>query len=120
MRILGWLFMLVCALALGLFFGINPQIGFYLAFLALALNFATFCLLYDEPFKRARYRIEQQLLQISAQGVHAEEYQRLQSRKVVATVEDRAFRLTPISGVNLATGIAGAGILAWAMIARMT
>ena len=120
MRILGWLFMLACGLALGLLFGVKPQIAFYFAFIAMALNFATFCLLYDKPFKRARYRTERQLLQISAHGMHAEEYQRLQSRKVVATAEDRRFRLTLLSGMNILTGVVGLGLMCWGVIARMT
>jgi hypothetical protein len=115
---MGWLFMLACGAAVGMFFGVQPQIAFYLAFMALAVNFASFCLLYDEPFKRARYRIEQQLMQISSKGVNAEEYQRLQSRSVVATAEDRRFRLTPMSGVNLISGIAGVGLLCWGAAAR--
>ena len=85
---MGWLFMLVNALAMGLFFGINPQIGFYLAFALLAVNFATFCLLYDVPLGRARERIAHQLLQFPSQGLHAEQHQRLQSMKVVTTADD--------------------------------
>jgi hypothetical protein len=119
MRILGWLFMLACGAAVGLLFGVAPHIAFYIAFAVLAVNFATFCLMYDEPFKRARNRTEQQLLQISSKGVHAEEYQRLQSRKVVATAEDHRFQLTLTSGLNLISGIAGVGMMCWGAIARI-
>ena len=113
-----WLFMLVNALALALFFGREPPIAFYLAFALLAANFASFCLLYDEPLKRATQRVEQQMLQLSGKGLHAEQYQRLQSMKVTATADDRKFRLTFMSGLNLATGAAGCGMLMWALLAR--
>jgi len=115
---MGWLFMLFNALAMGLFFGIDPRIGFYLTFALLAVNFATFCLLYDVPLTRARQRVAQQLLQFSSRGIHAEDHQRLQSMKIVATADDRVFRLTFMSGLNLATGIAGCCMLAWALLAR--
>jgi len=52
--------------------------------------------------------------------MHAEEYQRLQSRKVVATAEDRRFRLTLLSGMNILTGVVGLGLMCWGVIARMT
>lgn len=99
-------------------YGVQPPLLFGIALALLAVNFATFCLLYDEPLKRAQHRVDQQLLQISGKGVHAEEYQRLQSTKIKPTDADRKFRLTPMSSANLASGVAGALLLAWAVIAR--
>lgn len=117
---MGWLFMLVCAAATALFFNIEPRMAFYIAFLILAANFASFCLLYDVPINRARERISQQMSQMSSTGIQANEYQRLQSMKAVATDDDKRFRWTLMSSANFVTGIAGGVMLIWAIIARMT
>lgn len=115
---MGWLFMLLCAGATALFFNVEPRMAFYVAFLILAANFASFCLLYDVPINRARQRISQQMSQMSPTGMQANEYQRLQSMKVIATEDDKRFRWTIMSGVNIITGIAGGVMLVWAIIAR--
>lgn len=116
---MGWLYMLVNAAAVVTLFGMRPPILFGLALALLAISFTTFCLLYDEPIKRARFRVTQQMGRISAQGLHAEEYQRLQSMKIHASDADRKFRLTAMSGVNLASGVGGAILLGWALLARL-
>ena len=115
---MGWFFMLASLAAAALFFGVEPRIAFYISLAVLAVSFASFCLLYDEPLNRARFRIAQQMGAISGKGVHAEEFQRLQSMKVTPTTDDLQFRLTFMSGVNVASGIAAAILLIWGVIAR--
>jgi hypothetical protein len=115
---MGWLFMIINAAAVVALYGSRPAFLFGFALALLAISFATFCLLYDEPLKRAQHRVGQHLGQLSGKGVHAEEYQRLQSMKIAPTEGDRKFRLTPMSGVNIASGIGGAIMLAWGLFAR--
>jgi hypothetical protein len=116
---MGWLYMLASGAAGAVFFNQEPKIGFYIAIAVLAVSFATFCLLYDEPVKRAALRVRQRLATISNKGIRAEEYQRLQSRSSVVTVDDRKFRLSFLSVANVASGVAGAVLLVWALIARI-
>ena len=116
---LGWLYMIVCGIAVGLSFGAEPRIAFYISLAVFAASFASFCLLYDEPLKRARGRIAERMGRLSGQGVHAEEYQRLQSMAITPTDEDKQFRLTLVSGINVASGIAGLGMLVWAVLIRL-
>ena len=115
---MGWFFMIASLIAAGLFFGIEPRIGFYLSVAVLAVAFATFCMLYDEPTNRARHRIASQMASMSDKGVHADEFQRLQSMKATPNEGDKEFRLTLMSGLHVASGIAAAGLLIWAIIAR--
>lgn len=116
---MGWIFMIANLAATILIYGAGPEYAFFLAFAMLAANFATFCLLYDDPIKRARNRIDQRLAQIPARGLHGEEHQRMQSMKVVATAEDKKFQLTFLSGLNIASGLGGAAMLLWAIALRM-
>jgi hypothetical protein len=115
---MGWFFMIASLVAVGLFYGIEPRIGLYLSLVVLAVSFATFCLLYDEPLNRARRRMATQMGALSGKGIHAEEFQRLQSTKVKPGDADKVFRLTFMSGLNVASGIAAAGMLIWALLAR--
>jgi hypothetical protein len=117
---MGWLFMIFNIAAVGALYGMQPPTLFGVALALLAISFTTFCLLYDEPLKRAQHRVAQQLGQISGKGMHAEEHQRLQSMKITPNESDRKFRFTPMSGVNVASGIGGAILLAWGLLARLT
>ena len=116
---MGWIYMILSGIAAGLSFGAEPRIAFYLSLAVFAASFASFCLLYDEPLKRARGRMVERMGRLSGQGVHAEEYQRLQSMAVTPTDEDKQFRLTLMSGINVASGIAGLGMLVWAALIRL-
>jgi hypothetical protein len=113
---MGWLYMIASAAAAALFFNQEPLIAFYIALVVLGVSFASFCLLYDEPVKRAAFRIAQRMSQISARGLHGEEFQRLQAMTAVVTAEDKKFRLTILSAINVASGVAGMGLLVWALI----
>ena len=115
---MGWLFMMINIAAAVALYGIRPPLLFGIALALLAISFATFCLLYDEPLKRAQHRVDQQLLQISSKGAHAEQYQRLQSMKIKPNEGDRKFRLTPMSGLNMAAGVGGVLLLVWGVLAR--
>ena len=114
-----WIYMAMSAAAAYLFYGESPAMAFYLSLLVLSVSFATFCLLYDEPLRRASGRINARLGQITARGINADEYQRLQSTAAVATAEDKSFRWTPMSIANIASGIAGAMLLVWAVTVRL-
>jgi hypothetical protein len=113
-----WLYMLVSGAAAFLFYGHGPTMAFYLSLLVFSVCFATFCLLYDEPLRRATGRINARLGQITARGINADEYQRLQSQAAVTTVEDRQFRWTPMSIANIAAGLTGMALLLWAVVIR--
>ena len=114
-----WLYMLASAVAAALFYGTAVRGALFLSLVVLSVSFASFCLLYDEPLKRAKRRTEVRLGEISGKGVHAEEYQRLQSMPAAPSDDDRRFRLTMMSGINIASGIAGAALLVWAIVARV-
>ena len=115
---MGWLFMIINIAAAVALYGVHPVFLFGIALALLAINFATFCLLYDEPLRRAQHRVTQQMAQISSKGAHAEEFQRLQATKIVPSQGDRKFRLTAMSGVNIASGIGGAILMIWGFIWR--
>ena len=70
---MGWMYMLVNIAAVITLFGMRPTFLFGVALVLLAVSFTTFCLLYDEPIKRAQRRIDQQLVQLSSKGMHAQE-----------------------------------------------
>lgn len=116
---MGWFFMIASLIAAVLFYGIEPRIGFYLSLAVLAVAFATFCMLYDQPLNRARRRIAAQMATLSGKGIHADEFQRLQSMKATPTEADKAFRLNLMSGLHVASGLAATGLLIWAIIARL-
>lgn len=113
-----WLFMIMAGVAAYLFYGNGPTLAFYSALLVLAVTFATFCLLYDEPLRRATGRVNARLGQINAKGIDADEYQRLQSQAAVASAEDKRFRWTPMSIANIAAGLVAALLLVWAVTIR--
>lgn len=116
---MGWLYMVMSGAAAGLFYGTGPRIAFFICLVVLGISFASFCLMYDEPLKRAGHRITERMGHISGHGIHADEYQRLKSMKVTATEDDKRFRLTLMSGVNVASGIAGAVMLGWGLMVRL-
>jgi len=114
-----WIYMMLSGAAAYLFYGNGPTLAFYCSLLVLAISFATFCLLYDEPLRRATNRINIRLSQITARGINADEFQRLQSQAAVASADDKRFRITPLSMANIASGIVGAALLLWAVMIRM-
>lgn len=116
---MGWIYMILSGVAVGFSFGVKPTIAFYLSLVVFAISFATFCLLYDEPLKRARGRIGVRMGSLSGHGIDADEYQRLQSMAVTPTDEDKQFHLTVMSGINVGSGIAGLGLLVWAALIRL-
>jgi hypothetical protein len=58
------------------------------------------------------------LASISGKGIHADQFQRLQSMTATPTEGDKVFRLTLMSGLHIASGFAAAGLLIWALVAR--
>ena len=112
--------MLINVCAVVVWFGQKPGVMLGVSGALLAASFTTFCLMYDEPVNRARIRIAEQMRGISQHGVHADEYQRLQSMKIIPKDGDKKFRLTAMSGISIASGLMGAIMLACGLLARFT
>jgi hypothetical protein len=113
-----WICLIASVAAVPLMYGVGPSWGLWLALIALAVCFTTFCLLYDEAPNRARRRVAAQLGQISSKGVMAEEYQRLQSMTIKTTAEDRKMVLSPMMLANIAAGVLALGLTIWGIALR--
>jgi hypothetical protein len=111
---MSWLYLVVNAVACAMLFGANPQFALFIALASLAVNFTSFCYIYDAPVRRAYDRNARRMGMISGHGIDADEYQRLQSMKIVASADDKKFQLTFMSGLNIGSGIAGCMVLLWA------
>lgn len=116
---MSWLYLVLNVVTCAMLFGANPQFALFIALASLAANFTTFCYIYDAPMRRAYNRNAQRLGMISGHGLHADEYQRLQSMKIIASDHDKKFELTFMSGLNIASGIAGGVLLLWACWIRL-
>jgi hypothetical protein len=114
-----WAFLVACLGAVAMLFGVEPKNALYTSFVVLCLNFATFCLQYDDALNRAKGRMATQMGRISSSGLHAEEYHRLQSTRVTTTAEDRVTRYGPMTMLNIVSGLAGIGLLTWGLIMRV-
>jgi hypothetical protein len=114
-----WAYLIIAVAAVVMLFGVGPAYVVYLAFLVLFVNFATLCLQYDDPIKRARRRMADQLSQLKPGGRHADLYQRLQSATPKPTADDRRVRYGPMTFLNIATGIIAAGLLVWGIVLRV-
>lgn len=115
-----WAFLIIAVAAVVMLFGMQPKYAAYFAFLVLFINFATVCLQYDDPIKRARRRVAMRLSQMHPKGADPEFYQRLQSATPTPTADERRVRYGPLTVLNLATGIAATGLLVWAVVMRLT
>jgi len=113
-----WALLIVAVAAVVMLFGVGPAYAVYAAFLVLFVNFATVCLLYDDPLRRARQRVAQRLAQLKPGGRNAELYQRLQSATPKPTADDRRVRYGAMTLLNIATGLAAAGLLIWGIVLR--
>jgi hypothetical protein len=116
---MSWLYLVVNVVACAMLFGANPQFALFIALASLAASFTSFCYIYDAPIRRASNRNAQRMAMISGHGIHADEYQRLQAMKIVASDDDKKFQLTFMSGLNIASGIAGGLLLLWACWIRL-
>ena len=96
--------------------GVGPGYALFVAFLVMFANFATFCVLYDRPKDRARLRIADQLRRLHP---NTDVAQRLATAPVTSTAADRRLGFGPMTLLNLATGIAGAGLLVWGVVLRI-
>lgn len=114
---MGWIFLLANSLAAILFGLHGPNIAFLASLALLATCFTTFCLIYEDPQRRANNRVNQRLAMISTMGMHAEEMEHLRSRTPPMTAEDKRFRFSFISSIFLGSGIAGIAMLCWAVAA---
>jgi hypothetical protein len=115
-----WIFLIASIGAVAVLFGVEPKYPLYSSFVVLCINFATFCLQFDDAVNRARQRVNSQLSRLGPAGLHAEEYQRLQSATLKTTVDDRATRYGPMTIANIVSGLAGIGFLLWGIVLRIT
>ena len=114
-----WAFLIIGVAAVVMLYGVGPGYAVYVAFLVVFVNFATLCLQYDDPIKRARHRVAEQLSQLKPGGRHADLYQRLQSAAPQPTADDRQVRYGAMTILNIATGVASAGLLVWGILLRV-
>jgi hypothetical protein len=114
-----WAFLIIAACAVVMLWGAGPRFALFVALLVLFVNFATVCLQYDDPIKRARRRVADQLSRLKPGGRNADLYQRLQSSSPEPTVDDRRVRYGLMTLLNIATGLAAAGLLVWGILLRL-
>jgi hypothetical protein len=115
-----WAFLIIGVAAVVLLFGVGPEYAGYVAFFVLLANFATVCVQYDEPLRRARDRVKEQLSRLKPGGMNADLYQRLQSATPTPTADDRRVRYGTMTILNIVTGLAATGLLVWAVVLRVT
>jgi hypothetical protein len=115
-----WTFLIIAACACAVLWGVGPEFALYAAFLVLLVNFATVCIQYDEPLRRAQARVADQLSRLKPGGEHADLYQRLQSATPEPTAAERHVGYGPLTLLNIATGLAATGLLVWALVLRAT
>lgn len=114
-----WAFLIIALCAVVMLWGVGPTYALYAACLILFVNFATVCLQYDDPIKRARKRVAGQLSRLKPGGGHADLYQQLQSATPKPTADDRRVRYGPMTLLNIATGLAATGLLVWGILLRV-
>jgi hypothetical protein len=115
-----WAFLIIGVAAVVLLFGVGPEYAGYVAFFVLFANFATVCVQYDEPLRRARHRVTERLSRMKPSGRNAELYHQLQSAAPRPTADDRRVRYGTMTLLNIATGLAATGLLVWAIVLRVT
>lgn len=111
-----WTLLGIAACAFASLWGVGHGYVLFAAFLVLFANFATFCVLYDRPKDRARLRVTDQLRRMQP---NTDAAQRLATAVIAPTVADRHLGFGPMTILNLATGIAGIGLLAWGIMLRI-
>lgn len=114
-----WTGLLASIAAVPLMWGVGPEWGLWAAFAALFTCFATFCLLYDEPVRKARSRVEARLAGMSSKGLMSEEFQRLQSTPPEPTATERKMTMGSMMLLHLAAGAAGAVFAIWGIMLRL-
>jgi hypothetical protein len=114
-----WAFLIIAVCAVVALFGVGPAYAVYGAFLVLFVNFATLCLQYDDPVRRARARVAERLSGLKPGGRNADLYQRLQSSAPKPTADDRRVRYGAMTFLNIATGLVAAGLLVWGILLRV-
>jgi hypothetical protein len=104
----------VCAFVILLGAG-QPKAGLYAAFVVMGVNFATLCLQYDDPIKRARARVAAQLRGLNK---NTDVAQRLETAKITPNAADRRRPFGLVSFLNFTTGLAGILLLGWGVTVR--
>jgi hypothetical protein len=108
-----WAFLGAAVCAFAILLGVGPRYGVYAAFVVMSVNFATLCLQYDDPIKRARARLAAQLSRLNPSSDLA---QRLQTVVVKPTAEDSRVQFGLMTLLNFATGLAAIGLLIWGIV----
>ena len=111
-----WALLGVAGLGFASLWGVGLEHVLFAAFLVMFTNFATFCVLYDRPEDRARMRVTEQLRRLHP---NTDAAQRLATATIAPTAADRDLGFGPMTLLNLATGIAGAGFLVWGILLRL-
>ena len=75
-----WIFLAAAIASCFLIYNQAHQYVLFAAFGIAFINFATFCMQYEDPANRARFRAEERLKQLKPGGVDADELSRLRAR----------------------------------------
>jgi hypothetical protein len=110
-----WAFLGIATCAVVSLWGIGPGYALFAAFCVLFANFATLCVLYERPKNRARSRIADRLRRLHPNTDMA---QRLATATITPTAADRRLGFGPMPLLNLATAVAGGGLLIWGIVLR--
>lgn len=114
---LRWIFLLAGAAAFAVMLAVGSQLAVILAFGVLFANFATMCIQFDGPIDRARARMKAGLLTLQP---HSDVHQRMETATIRATPADRRHPMNTTTILNLASGIACLGVLAWGVVLWVT
>jgi hypothetical protein len=114
-----WIFLIIAVCAVVALFGVGPEYAPYLAFFVLFANFATVCMQYDDPIRRARQRVAERLKLLKPRGGDFDLCQRLQSTEPKPTDDDRRVRYGLVTILNIATGLIATGLLVWGILLRV-
>ncbi len=111
-----WMLLGVAICGFASLWGVAPGYALFAAFLVMFANFATFCLLFERPNERARFRVAEELRRLPA---NIDMAQRLETAPITLTAADRQLEFGPMTLVNLATGIAAIGLLICGIVLRI-
>ncbi len=112
-----WMFLGFAACAFLSLWGLGHDFTLLAAFIVLFANFATFCILYDRPFERARLRVEANLRELQPNSDVAH---RLATATITPTDADRHLGIGPMTILNVATAIAAGLMLMWGIWLRVS
>ncbi len=116
MTAIKWIFMVAGVAAVVMLYRWGHQYVMFASFGVLFLNFASFCLQYEDPAKRALARRDERLLHMKPGARNSEEVQSAQSSAPPILPQDRAFRWDVVTLINIVTGIAALGLCGYGVL----